>query len=78
MDAIPFVMVLIGCAPNATSCEPIATLPVAYASEASCLDARSEILSVSGKLGYSRVIAKCSPQGGRTPHKAHLRRHPTA
>lgn len=63
MGATPFIMVLIGCSQGPTSCETIATMPVAYVSEASCLGSRSEILSLSAELGYARVIADCRPQG---------------
>lgn len=59
MGAVSFVMVLIGCSQNAAQCESIATLPVAYASIASCYAARSEILSASGDLGYGSVRAEC-------------------
>ena len=78
MGVAPFVMVLIGCSQGASSCAPIATMPVAYASEASCLDARADILSLSSGLGYARVIAECRPHGSAAPRKANLRTVPTA
>ena len=59
MGATGFIMVLIGCGPGATACEPIATLPVAYASQAACLGARGDILAASAGLGT--MIAECRP-----------------
>jgi hypothetical protein len=59
MSAMSVVMVLIGCSQNASQCESVATLPVAYASMSSCLAARSEILSASGDLGYGSLRAEC-------------------
>lgn len=59
MSAMSVVMVLIGCSQNASQCESVATLPVAYASMSSCLAARSEILSATSDLGYASVKAEC-------------------
>jgi hypothetical protein len=62
-------MILMGCSQNATSCETIATMPVAYASEASCRSSSSEILAASPSLGYARVYADCRPQSPATSSK---------
>jgi hypothetical protein len=59
MSPMSVVMVLIGCSQNASQCESVATLPMAYASMSSCLAARSEILSVTSDLGYASVRAEC-------------------
>ena len=59
MGPVSFVMVLMGCGQNALECERIATLPVAYQSQASCLAARPEILAASTDLGFARVEAEC-------------------
>jgi len=59
MGPVSFVMVLIGCGQGTSECKPIATLPVAYESHASCLAARPEILTASGDLGFARVEAEC-------------------
>lgn len=73
MTVMPFVMVLIGCPQGAAGCAPIATMPVAYASEASCLQARADILSVSQNMGFARVTAECRPQDPNVRHEAKLR-----
>ena len=52
-------------------------MPVAYASEASCMDARAEILSLSSDLSFARVVAECHPHGMAAPRKANLRTVPT-
>ena len=73
MAVTPFLMVLIGCASGGQSCEAIATLPVAYRSQATCLAARASIITASGDLGYARVVAECRPAGatsGKVPVKA--------
>lgn len=59
MNAVSFVMVLMGCGQGDLPCERIATLPVAYSSQASCLAARPEILAASTGLGFARVEAEC-------------------
>jgi hypothetical protein len=72
MGPVSFVMVLIGCSQNA-QCAPITTLPVAYNSRTSCLEARGEILAGSGDMGYANVRAECrvsvpaSASGGLVP-----------
>ena len=78
MAATAFVMVLLGCSQGMTSCETIATLPVAYASESSCIGSRSEILSLSSDLGYAHVVADCRPRGPAGPRESNLRTPPTA
>lgn len=62
MGTLPFVMVLLNCGPNAGTCEAIATMPVAYPSEATCLGARAEIVSAIRESGFARVRADCRPQ----------------
>lgn len=69
-------MVLIGCA-QGEQCAPIATMPVAYRNEATCLDARAEMVAATAELGYVRVIAECRPQApaarkvaAKAPHTA--------
>lgn len=59
MDITPFIMVLLGCVSGQDQCEPIMTLPAAYASQESCLAARADILSA---VGDDRVVAECRPQ----------------
>jgi hypothetical protein len=71
-------MVLMGCSQAPDACETIATLPVAYASESSCLESRSEILSLSPDLGYARVTADCRPQGTGQRRDTNLRTNPSA
>jgi hypothetical protein len=71
MGPVSFVMVLIGCSQSA-QCAPITTLPVAYNSRNSCLEARSEILAASGDMGYKSVRAECrvsvpASSGGLVP-----------
>ena len=61
-------MVLIGCA-QGQQCAPITTLPVAYANEAGCLDARAEIVAASSDLGFDRVIAECRRQPPTLSHQ---------
>lgn len=78
MAVMPFVMVLIGCPQGTAACEPIATMPVAYANEATCMQARADILSVSHDLGYARVVAECRPQGSQLRREAKAPAQPTA
>ena len=61
MGPSSFIMVLIGCAPGA-QCAPIATMPVAYRSQTTCLDARAEIVAATAGLGYGKITAECRPQ----------------
>ncbi|WP_265569631.1 hypothetical protein [Sphingomicrobium nitratireducens] len=67
MDAIPFVMVLLGCVDGGATCEPITTLPAAYASEQSCMASRGEILEA---LGDDRIVAECRPEGSPARYAA--------
>ena len=74
MGVTPFIMVLIGCSQGSGPCETIATMPVAYVSEASCLGSRSEILSLTSDLGYARVTADCRPQASAVSRNSDVRR----
>ena len=69
MGPTSFIMTLIGCTTGGHQCAPIATLPVAYQSEVSCLAARADIVAASSGLGYDRVIANCRRQGPARPEK---------
>lgn len=62
LGTIPFVMILVGCAPNSVSCEPIATMPVTYASEENCLRSRAEIIAAFEPNPRSSIQARCQPQ----------------
>ncbi len=77
MGASTFIMVLIGCSNGGQQCTPIATLPSAYRSEATCLGARAEIVAASSELGFDRVIAECRPRSGG-PRNAAARTDPSA
>ena len=66
MEITPFIMVLLGCS-DAAACEPVATLPVAYESQASCMASRTEILAA---LGDETMVAECRRQGPLTPIEA--------
>ncbi len=68
MGPSTFIMVLIGCAQATDQCAPIATLPIAYRSGVSCLDARAGMVAATGDLGYARIIAECRPQA-QAPRK---------
>jgi hypothetical protein len=70
-------MVLSGCA-QGQNCAPIATLPVAYRSEASCLAARGDIVAASAELGFDRVIAECRPHAPTASRKGEAGPAPTA
>lgn len=60
----PYLLILLGCSQGVGECQTIATLPLAYASQVSCLDSRSEILKSLPDMGYARVEAECRPQAG--------------
>ena len=60
-----FFMVLLGCASGGSQCEPVTTLPMAYASQSSCLIARADILAATGNLGFDSVRAECKADGAR-------------
>lgn len=72
MDPGPFIMVLLGCSQAADSCQSVAVMPVAYASQASCLGARQEMVALSADLGFERVVAECRPRGSTPAHRARL------
>jgi len=59
VGATSFFMVLMGCASGGSQCEPVTTLPVAYASQASCLTARADVVAATGNLGFATVRAEC-------------------
>ncbi len=70
-------MVLIGCAQGGVQCSPIATMPVAFRNQASCLEARAEMVAASTGLGYAQVTAECRQQG-KTLRAAAAKASPTA
>lgn len=67
MDMTPFIMVLLGCGQADYACQPVATLPVAYASEQSCMAARVEILDA---MGDATLVAECRREASQTPVRA--------
>ena len=69
MGPSSFIMILIGCAQGGTQCAPIATMPVAFRNQASCLEARADMVAASTDLGYAQVTAECRQQG-KTPSAA--------
>lgn len=71
-------MILVGCTNGGTQCAPIATMPVAYQSEVSCLAARADIVAVSAGLGYDRVIANCHRKGPARPERLNAKASTTA
>jgi len=73
----PFIMILIGCADGA-ECAPVMTLPVAFQSEASCLDARSEMVAAGEGLGYDRLFAECRAQSRPARNQAGAGKTPLA
>lgn len=77
MGPSSFIMVLIGCAQGGVQCAPIATMPVAFRDQASCLEARADMVAASSGLGYARVTAECRRQG-KAPRAAADRALPTA
>ena len=70
MGSATFIMVVLGCGQPADACTPLGTMPVAYASEGSCIEARSDIVSLHSGLGFARVIAECRPRDSNVTRAA--------
>ena len=78
MGPVSFIMTLVGCTNGGVQCAPIATMPVAYQSEASCSAARADIIAATSGLGYDRIIADCRRQSSTGSERLSMKASTTA
>lgn len=64
MGPAVYVMAILGCGEADVPCEPVATLPTHYASQAECDNATEEAIQRHSGALYPVVVAQCRP-GGR-------------
>ena len=55
-----FVISILGCADGSAQCVPAATMPVHYASEATCRAAQTDALIASSDLDFPSLVAQCT------------------
>ena len=60
-----YVISILGCADGSAQCVPAATMPVHYASEATCRAAQTDALIASSDLDFPSLVAQCTAVGAR-------------
>lgn len=60
-----YVISILGCADGSAQCVPAATVPVHYASEATCKAAQADALIASSDLDFPSLVARCTAVSAR-------------
>lgn len=55
-----YVISILGCADGSAQCVPAATVPVHYASEATCKAAQTDALIAASDLDFPSLVAQCT------------------
>jgi hypothetical protein len=65
MDAVYYVIAILGCGDGQTQCAPVATVPTHYKSEAACAAATGEALMANSDFDYPTLVAQCQAGSAR-------------
>jgi hypothetical protein len=65
MQALVFVMAIMGCGESDAACREVRVDRQTYASEASCRAATGDVLARHNDLEFPTVVARCRPANGR-------------
>ncbi len=56
-----FFIAIMGCADGSMACQPVATMPTRYESQAACAAATGSALAASPEFAFPTILAECRP-----------------
>lgn len=59
MGPVAYVIAILGCADGSTTCQPLATVPTRYESQAACIAATGEALAANSDFDAPTLVAEC-------------------
>jgi hypothetical protein len=59
MGPAAYVIAILGCADGSAACQPVATVPTRYESEASCSAATGAALAANSDFDFPTIVAEC-------------------
>ena len=63
MGPVVYVMAILGCGEADAACQPVATVPARYESQAACNDAAEDVLARQDDILFPVVVAQCGEEG---------------
>ena len=59
MGPVSYVIAILGCADGSAACQPVATVPTRYESQAACSAATGSALAASTDFDFPTIVAEC-------------------
>ena len=59
MGPVSYVIAILGCADGSAGCQPVATIPTRYESQAACSAATGEALAANSDFDFPTLVAEC-------------------
>ena len=59
MEAVYYVIAIMGCADGSQQCTPVATVPTHYASQEACAAGTQQALLANNDLDFPTLVAEC-------------------
>lgn len=63
MGPVVYVMAILGCGEADAACQPVATAPVRYESQAACNAATEDMLARQDDILFPVIVAQCGEEG---------------
>ena len=76
MGPVTYVIAILGCADGSTACQPVATIPTRYESQAACSAATVSTLAANSDFDFPTIVAECrkaqplQPASAKQPKRA--------
>lgn len=59
MGPVAYVIAILGCADGSAACQPVATAPTRYESQAACSAATGAALASNSDFDFPTIVAEC-------------------
>jgi hypothetical protein len=59
MGPVAYVIAIMGCADGSSACQPVATIPTQYESQAACSAATGAALAANNDFDFPTIVAEC-------------------
>lgn len=59
MGPVAYVIAILGCADGTAACQPVATIPTRYESQAACSAATGDVLAANSDFDFPTIVAEC-------------------
>ncbi|MFC7536185.1 hypothetical protein ACFQPG_02265 [Sphingomonas sp. GCM10030256] len=76
MGPVTYVIAILGCADGSAACQPVATLPARYESQAACTAATTSTLAANTEFDFPTIIAQCRTTQPAQPASAKPQKKP--